>query len=185
MIPNLITISRLALLPVIVWLVTYDSVPALGAGLACFVLAGVTDWLDGFLARRWGQVTPFGELMDPVADKMLVLSLLFVFSDRGVIPLWIPLVHLFRELTVSGLRSVFAARGKVVGANWMGKTKFLLQLVLCAGIYVWLIGGAAGWRTGIGRRTILWSAVAVTVISVAFAVNFLRWHAEQLFVTEE
>lgn len=181
MIPNLITIGRLLLIPLILWLATRTSTAALGAALGLFVAAGISDWLDGYLARRWHQISPFGKLMDPIADKMLVLGLLFVFSRLRVLPLWIPLVHLFRELLVSGVRSVFAARGRVVGANWMGKTKFWLQLGLCAGIFAWLIAGSAGRSVEGSRGIVLWSAVGVTAVSVLFAANFLRWHAEELF----
>jgi CDP-diacylglycerol--glycerol-3-phosphate 3-phosphatidyltransferase len=181
MIPNLLTIGRFLLIPLILWLATRASTAALGAGLGLFVAAGISDWLDGFLARRWDQITPFGKLMDPIADKMLVLGLLFVFSHLRLLPLWIPLVHLFRELLVSGVRSVFAARGTVVGANWMGKTKFWLQLALCAEIFAWLIAGSAGLSLEGSRRIVLWSAVGVTTVSVLFGANFLRWHAEELF----
>ena len=183
MIPNLITIARLLTVPFVLWLGTADSPNALAAGLALFFVSGVSDWVDGYLARKWDQETPFGTLMDPIADKLLVLGLLVVFSHRSVLPLWIPLVHLFREMLVSGIRSVFAARGRTIGANWMGKTKFWLQILLCGGIFAWLTAGAAGLHVEWWRPVIFWAAVGVTTVSVAFLANMMRWHAAELLRT--
>ena len=128
MLPNALTIVRLLLVPGILWL-TYSSEPEkLGAALALFALAVLTDWLDGHLARSRGLVTPFGTVMDPVVDKILMLGVLFVLSARPheVLPLWVPLVILSRELLVSAVRQFGAAHGGLVGANWMGKTKFVI-----------------------------------------------------------
>lgn len=147
-------------------------------GLALLVAAGVSDWLDGYLARSREEVSDFGTLMDPVTDKTLVLGLLFVFAGRGLVPMWAALVVLFRELLVSGVRRVMAARGEVVGANWMGKTKFVLQSLLLVGVFVYLILEREGMAGAGQRRWLAWAAGAVAVVGVVFALNFLRWHAD-------
>jgi len=185
MLPNLLTVFRLLLVPVILWLAYGRSAPALSAGLGLLVVAGVTDWLDGYLARRRDQVTPFGTLMDPLTDKMLVLGLLFVFADRGLVPMWLVLVLLFREMLVSGVRRVKAARGEVVGANWMGKTKFVLQNVLLGGIFLYLILEARGMRVPGGQALVFWCALAVVAASAAFALVFFVRHAPGLLRAEE
>jgi CDP-diacylglycerol--glycerol-3-phosphate 3-phosphatidyltransferase len=184
MIPNLLTTGRLLITPLILWLASRSSPLLLTVGLGLWIAAALTDWLDGYLARKWEKVTAFGKLMDPIADKMLVLGTLFVFSHIRVLPVWVPLVHLFRELFVSGLRSVFAARGRAVGANWMGKTKFSLQLLLGVAVFAFLIARAAGAPVEGYGDMVIWFAAGVTVLSVVFAANFLRWHAEELFSEE-
>jgi CDP-diacylglycerol--glycerol-3-phosphate 3-phosphatidyltransferase len=178
--PNLLTLLRLILMPPILWLTSLPDTAARATALSLFLLAAFTDWLDGYIARTRDMITPFGTLMDPLADKILILGLLFVFVEIDILPLWLVLVMLFRELLVSGVRRVRAAEGEVIGANWMGKTKFVLQNLLVVGILICLIldsQGAAGenWRT-----TMYVAALTVMCVSVLFALNFLRWHLPEL-----
>jgi len=180
--PNILTLLRLALVPLILWLATSESAGALGAALGVFLLAALTDWLDGYFARTRHAITPFGTVMDPVTDKILVLGLLFVFREKELLPLWPVLVNIFRELFVSGIRQLKSANGKLVGANWMGKVKFCMQVVVMGIILLYLTLEAAGITgfIGIGREHgrgfILWLLIAMTLLSVALALNFLRWH---------
>jgi CDP-diacylglycerol--glycerol-3-phosphate 3-phosphatidyltransferase len=179
-IPNLITAFRLVLLPLILWL-TYATEPgpiAWAAGL--FALAASSDWLDGYLARRLNMASRLGALMDPLVDKLMVLSILFAFVDLGLLPLWIVLVNMYREFVVTGLRHALSTRQATVGANWMGKTKYALQVALIELIYVQIFLESRGGGLPGGRGVLLWSALAVTVISFAFLANFARWHWREL-----
>lgn len=127
--PNAITLSRVPLMFVIVWLMYQDWPGAATIAFWLFIAAAVGDWLDGYLARRWKQVSTFGKLMDALTDKIMVLGLMVAFVDRGVIPIFWVLLTLCRELLVTGMRMAAAARGVIVAADKGGKTKTLTQLI--------------------------------------------------------
>ncbi|MFZ5469980.1 MAG: CDP-diacylglycerol--glycerol-3-phosphate 3-phosphatidyltransferase [Myxococcota bacterium] len=127
--PNMLTLGRIGLIPLFVWF-TYDADP-LYSFLAAFVftLAAVTDVVDGFLARRWNLVTVVGKLLDPLADKLIVMAALVMMTRLGRIPAWIVIVLLAREFIVTGLRQIAASEGMVIAAGQEGKWKTSLQLV--------------------------------------------------------
>ena len=117
--PNRLSILRVLMIPFIV-LTLY--LPGAGAAaLALFVLACVTDWLDGWMARRYHIVTNFGKFLDPVADKLLVLSTVIALCGRGDFPAWACVIFLMRELAVDGLRLVAVEQGRVIAAGKLGK----------------------------------------------------------------
>ncbi len=130
--PNLLTLLRIAAIPVLVWLLRD---PAPRAGVVAFVvyfLASITDFLDGYLARRYGLVTPLGKLLDPLADKLLVVSALVMIavSDRTpTVPGWLLVIVIGREIAITGLRSIAAAEGVIVAAEATGKFKMILQTI--------------------------------------------------------
>jgi CDP-diacylglycerol---glycerol-3-phosphate 3-phosphatidyltransferase len=128
-VPNAITVSRILLIPVFV-LVFLDPTPnrALAAA-AIFGLAALTDAVDGYFARRLGQITSLGKLLDPIADKLLVLTALFLLVDQGLVETWIAIVLAGRELAVTGLRAVAAREGIVLAAETTGKLKMAAQVV--------------------------------------------------------
>ena len=133
--PNTLTIGRIFLVPllVVVLLTSFDGREVLGVsnevlGAAIFALASFTDWLDGFLARRHGQVTGFGEWMDPLADKLLITAALISLVQLGRAPAWMVAVILGRELAVTVLRSFVYARGQTMPASSIGKTKMVAQV---------------------------------------------------------
>jgi len=175
MTPNALTIFRLLLTPLILFL-TYDATGPwrLTAALALFLLALLTDWLDGHLARSRGQITAFGTVMDPVADKALMLGLMFVLAKLGVVQVWVVLVVLFRELLVSGVRQYKGALGDLVGANWMGKTKFCMQAGVILLAYVDMIVRALGRELAGGVNVVHLAAALMAIASLAFALNFVR-----------
>jgi CDP-diacylglycerol--glycerol-3-phosphate 3-phosphatidyltransferase len=126
--PNMLTLGRIAIIPVFVWL-TYDADPLsslLAASL--FTLAAVTDVVDGVLARRWNQITIVGKFMDPLADKLIVMSAFVMMVRLGRIAAWVIIVLLAREFIVSGLRTIAASEGMVIAAGQEGKWKTSLQL---------------------------------------------------------
>ena len=127
--PNILTLGRIFLIPVFVWL-TYDADPlsALLAALV-FAVAAITDVVDGYLARRWNLITVVGKFMDPLADKLIVMAALVTMVRLGRIAAWMVIVLLARELIVSGLRTIAASEGMVIAAGQEGKWKTSLQLV--------------------------------------------------------
>jgi len=127
--PNRITIVRVALIPLIVILLQFDSSVCAALALAAFLLASFSDWLDGFLARRYDHVTNLGKFLDPVADKLLVLSTMIALCGLGRFPAWVCIVVLFRELAVDGLRLAAIERGRVIAAGKLGKIKTTLQML--------------------------------------------------------
>ncbi len=127
--PNMLTMGRIAVIPLFVWF-TYDADPFFSyLAAALFTLAAVTDVIDGFLARRWNMITVVGKLLDPLADKLIVAAALVMMVRLGRIHAWIVIVLLSREFIVTGLRQIAASEGMVIAAGQEGKWKTSLQLV--------------------------------------------------------
>lgn len=127
--PNTITLSRIPLMFVIVWLM-YETWP--GAATLAFVLfiaAAMSDWYDGYLARKLGLISNFGKLMDAMADKIMVMGIVVALVDQQKIPLVLALITLCREFMVTGMRMVAASKGVVVAADGGGKTKTVTLLI--------------------------------------------------------
>ena len=158
--PNSLTLVRICLVPllVVVLLTKFEGRQILGVpselvGAAIFGLASLTDWADGYLARRRKQVTAFGQFIDPLADKLLTLAAFVSLVQMGLAPAWMVAVILGRELAVTALRSLTFARGVPIPASWLGKVKMgaqvvaILALILSQGQsreLIWL-GQAALW----------------------------------------
>ena len=117
---NKITVARIALIPVFLLLVYSGQ---MYWALAVYIIACLSDFVDGYIARHYNQITNFGKFMDPLADKMLVLAAMCVFIERGQMPGWCVAIVLFREFAVSGLRLVAVEQSKVIAAAWSGKIK--------------------------------------------------------------
>jgi len=127
--PNLLTLTRILLIPVFVVLfVTPDQDRSLMAAIV-FVVAAVTDMLDGYLARRSGQVTKLGKLLDPIADKLLVLSALILLMNVDRVSALVAILIIARELGVTGIRAIAASEGFIIAAETTGKYKMALQVV--------------------------------------------------------
>jgi nicotinamide-nucleotide amidase len=126
--PNLLTLSRLAAIPVLMalLLVRFEGHDQLAA--AMFIVVSLTDTLDGQIARRRGLVSDFGKFLDPLADKLFVLSVLIVLVQEGLVAAWVVVVIFSRELLITILRSVGASQGRVIGAAPLGKTKTVTQM---------------------------------------------------------
>jgi CDP-diacylglycerol--glycerol-3-phosphate 3-phosphatidyltransferase len=131
-IPNLLTLLRILCIPLVGWLLTYPGPKEAWAAMFIFLFASLTDFLDGWFARRYGLVTALGKLLDPLADKLLVISVLIMLAvldrDPGI-PGWLLVVVVGREFAVTGLRSIAAADGIVLPADTTGKAKMLLQTI--------------------------------------------------------
>jgi len=127
--PTVLTLSRIVLIPFFV--LSVNRHPILGALL--FSIASLTDFLDGYLARRSGQITTFGIIMDPIADKFLVISALIVLVDMTRLPVWVAIILIVREFLVTGLRVVALSKDIVIPAEMGGKLKTTAQItaILC------------------------------------------------------
>jgi CDP-diacylglycerol--glycerol-3-phosphate 3-phosphatidyltransferase len=156
-VPNLLTVLRILLVPVlVVALVDETSSSWLAAGV--FAAASLTDAIDGYLARSRKQVTTFGKLMDPVADKLLIVAALVVLVSLHRVPAWIAMVIIAREFAVTVTRMAATGQGVVVSANWWGKAKTIVQV---AAIFF-----AIGFDpTPVAVEVLLYLAVAITVVS--------------------
>lgn len=129
---NKLTLLRIALIPVFLG-VLYAGFPSCRYwALGVFIIASLTDTLDGYIARHYNQITNFGKFMDPLADKVLVLSAMCWFVECGQMPGWALAIVLFREFAVSGMRLVAVEQGLVIAAAWSGKVKTASTMVcLC------------------------------------------------------
>lgn len=127
---NKLTLLRVIMIPAFL-LVLYLGNPAWAdyVALAIFVVASVTDWLDGYIARHYNQTTNFGKFMDPLADKCLVTAAMLWFVEIGQMPAWALLIVIIREFGVSGLRMLAADAGRVIAAGWSGKVKTASTMV--------------------------------------------------------
>jgi CDP-diacylglycerol--glycerol-3-phosphate 3-phosphatidyltransferase len=135
--PNAITLSRLVLTAVFVAGTAFGSAVGHWIALVSFVIAAISDFVDGWLARKLGMVTPLGKLLDPVADKVLVGSAYVYLSASNLCPVWITVVILAREFLVTGLRQIAMESGQVMAADRLGKWKTGLQLMFCITCLVW------------------------------------------------
>jgi CDP-diacylglycerol--glycerol-3-phosphate 3-phosphatidyltransferase len=127
--PNQLTLLRIALVPPFIVLFLSDSLWAQWGSLLVFLAAAVTDYFDGAIARKRGLVTNFGKVMDPLADKLLMMTALVCLVQIGTVPGWTVVLILWREFAVTGLRTLAAVRHQVMAADWWGKLKTVSQMV--------------------------------------------------------
>ena len=180
--PTKLTLLRIALTFGIMALLFLPGAVAKAAALAGFLLASATDWADGYLARRWHQQTALGALLDPIADKVLVLGMFLAFVQLGLIPAWMVLVIALREFVITGVRLVASSRHVVLSAAKEGKHKTVSQMAAILVILLVLFV-QAGWGARLAPGTLtamqglmlagLWIAMVLTVIS---GVSFFWRH---------
>src|ERR1035437_8981956 len=185
-IPNILTLMRIAVIPIMVLLLMSDSQDAGFWAAALFSAAAFTDWLDGYLARRMGIVTVFGKFLDPIADKLIVMAALIMILPFGRVPAWMVLVILGREIIITGLRGIASSEGIVIQASDLGKFKTIFQLVAIIGL---LLHYDYNWLFGIQHQLVqvnmhnvgmffLWIATLLTVWSgVDYMARFVKLFA--------
>jgi CDP-diacylglycerol--glycerol-3-phosphate 3-phosphatidyltransferase len=148
--PNILTLARIAAVPIVVALLMFESKEnSFWAGMF-FTLAAITDWLDGYLARKWQVVTVLGKFLDPLADKLIVMGALIMLIPLDRVPAWAVFVILAREMLVTGLRSIASSEGIVIAASDLGKYKTIFQMVAIVGLlihyrYYWFFGVEANF----------------------------------------
>jgi CDP-diacylglycerol--glycerol-3-phosphate 3-phosphatidyltransferase len=177
--PNILTMLRIALIPVLAFLLMSPSRSAAFWAAAVFAVASVTDWLDGYLARRMEIVTTFGKFLDPIADKMIVMAAMVMILPYKRVPAWMVLVILGREIIITGLRGLASTEGIVIPASNLGKYKTIFQITAILGLllhydYYWFFSVRSPWlhvnMHNMGMFY-LWIAIILTVWS---GVDYLR-----------
>ena len=166
-IANIVTMSRVAMVPVFAWMFLSGTVVTRLVAAAIFVLAAVTDRLDGYLARSRNLVTDFGKIADPIADKALTITALCLLSADGLVPWWVTIVIIVRELGITLLRFVLVRRS-VIAASSGGKIKTVLQLVFLGMLLVpWsdLLPSGLARSIEVTALVLMYAAVAVTVVT--------------------
>ncbi len=157
---NKITLVRICMIPFFIWFALQNDATSFIVALILFCVASFTDFLDGYIARKYNQVTDFGKFVDPLADKLLVTAALLIFIEKGIFPAWMVFIILAREFIITSLRNVAAAKGRVLAATWTGKVKTCVQIagiiidffyLICVGApdtydasTIGIIGGADG-----------------------------------------
>src|SRR5207247_2140760 len=178
--PNSLTIARIFFVPLLVAVLVAQnvSIRILGVtvtnewlALAIFLVAAATDLLDGYLARRWGQVTTIGTLLDPIADKLLISAALISLVQVNAVPGWMVILIVGREFAISGLRSIAAAEGYTIKASDLGKTKMFSQVVA---ISCMLLSVRHLWLRTPGM-VLMWGVVFFALLSaISYFGKF--WH---------
>ncbi len=165
--PDQLTLARALAVPVVVVLFAWDFSNHLYWATLVFAVAMATDQVDGWLARRWDQTSAFGSLLDPIADKVLVLAALVMLIGEGVAPAWMVAAIVAREIAVSGLRLAALERGVVMGARDLGKLKTWVQSA--AAVVAGLQAGGA-WDVDVAW----WALLAATLLTWISGLDYAR-----------
>jgi len=180
-VPLKLTLLRILLTFVIMGLLFTTGWLAKLAALVGFLLASLTDWLDGYLARRWHQTTPLGALLDPIADKVLVLGIFLAFVQLRLIPAWMVLIIVLRELLITGVRLFAASRHVILQAAKEGKHKTVSQIVtICVVLSVLVIQEFVGTSSvpasmETAMRWVMLGCVWVTMIFTVISGTTFFW----------
>ena len=178
--PNKLTISRIILTFIFMFFLFSKGTAAKYAALGIFIAASLTDFYDGFIARKRGQITNFGKLMDPVADKLLTLAAFLAFVEMGLIPAWMVVIIIMRELFITGIRLIAFGRGNVLAAESGGKHKTISQI---AAIFLILVFLAAKeslirfWNPVFElyfKRAVFYIMFFVVILTMTSAVSFFK-----------
>ncbi|HUJ38902.1 MAG TPA: CDP-diacylglycerol--glycerol-3-phosphate 3-phosphatidyltransferase [Candidatus Acidoferrales bacterium] len=173
-VPNALTLLRIFFVPLLVavllgkspdYVLHYEE-----WGVLILAVAAATDWLDGFIARRHGEITTLGILLDPIADKLLITAAFISLVDMKLVPAWMVVIIIGREFTVLGLRNIASAEGLTISASGLGKTKMALQVVAACTVMLTRLYPAL-YRLGYG---LLWLVVIFAVLS-AFQYFLKFW----------
>ena len=161
--PNKLTVGRMILVPFMVLFLLTDLGGEANRYISLVIFAGasITDWFDGYLARKHHLVTNFGKFMDPLADKLLVCSAMICMIELGRLPAWIVTIIIAREFIISGFRLIAAENGVVIAANYWGKFKTVSQMIMII-LLILHFGGIFA----VLEQIFIWLSLALTVISL-------------------
>ena len=164
--PNKLTLFRVILIPFFVFFLLCPIFAGYGnyIAVAIFIVASLTDMLDGKIARKYNLVTNFGKFMDPLADKLLVSSAMICLIELGALPSWIVVIIIAREFIISGFRLIASDNGIVIAASYWGKFKTVFQMLMVIVLMLNLSAGA-GWLSVLGL-ILIWIATILTVVSL-------------------
>jgi len=166
---NIITVARVLMIPIFYVFAVGTGAAHATVAIIIFILASLTDGIDGYVARKYKQITNFGKFMDPLADKLLVMTALLIFVGQGVVPAWAVTLILAREFVVTSLRMVAAAEGIVIQAAMSGKAKTLIQMICISFLLlrtepVILFGNFTAWDL---------SVVAMVLVSTYSGIDYV------------
>lgn len=156
-----ITLIRVAFIPVYMVLMYLSGGCVnwwMWGALAVFIIASITDFADGYIARKYNQVSDFGKFLDPLADKLLTIAALTMFCEWGQVPAWALMIILTREFAVTGLRLVAVGKGTVIAAGWSGKVKTASSMV---GLCFLMVFPAVTW--------LCWTVVGIIVVTTVYS----------------
>ena len=171
--PNRLTVVRIALIPVMVILLSFQSAPYSQIGGAVFFIAALTDYFDGHIARKRHLITDFGRFLDPLADKLLVLSALILLTASHQVPAWLTVLILARELSIDGLRMIAVNNGTVISAGKLGKIKTASQMVYILFLLFLDMTAYSNWFTIV-------LTVWIALITVASGADYFRQYGKEL-----
>jgi CDP-diacylglycerol---glycerol-3-phosphate 3-phosphatidyltransferase len=176
--PNSITLTRICSIPLLIWILSTNRFESTGGekellASALFIAASITDGIDGYLARKRGQITTMGVLLDPLADKLLIAAafITLVQFNPSMVPAWIAVIIIGREFLVSGLRSIAASEGFAIEASDLGKFKMLVQIVSVVAVILdhrwkeWPIYGGYFFPVHWIARLAIWFMVLLSLLS--------------------
>lgn len=186
---NIVTLLRLFLAPVFLIVVLAGTGSNIAIALIVFALAALTDWLDGFLARRYGEVTSHGAFLDPLADKVLTTSAFVALYMYDVVPLWMLVILIVRDFSTTALRSIVGDRGSVVTTSMMAKVKTFLQmafiivaLVLLSAVRLMTSTSAAQYAQLILDSWVMDGVMLIiTIMAIWTLFRYLQTHSELFF----
>ena len=167
--PNKLTVLRIVLVAVFMFLLFSQGVMAKMLALVTFLAASLTDFLDGYIAKKNNMITDFGKLMDPIADKILILAAFLAFVEMELAPAWMVVIIIFREVTITGLRISALTKGKVIAADDGGKHKMVSQVFAVSAVLIFLIFREAEIKV----FGLLWSGSAERVYKDAIFILML------------
>ena len=161
--PNKLTVLRVIMIPFFITFLLFDITGGADKwiALAIFCIASLTDFFDGYLARKHNLVTNFGKFMDPLADKLLVCAAMICLVEMGLIPAWVVIIIMSREFIISGFRLIASDNNVVIAASYWGKFKTVFQMVMIC-LMIANLGGVFVVIT----QVVMWIAVALTIISL-------------------
>jgi len=177
--PNILTLSRLLMSFVFMFLIFREGLFYKAASLGVFLIGAITDYWDGYLARKRGQISKFGQLLDPIADKVLIFAAFLSFVQLRIVPAWMVAVMLTREVLITGVRLLAAGGGTVIPAGRSGKHKTVVQITCVILILVYLTAKEfAFWKPGLDSwclsalNVFMYWVVIITIFSgIRFAMR--------------
>ena len=179
---NKLTLSRIGLTFIFMFFLFLKGFPAKVAALLVFTLAAWTDFLDGFLAKKRNEISDFGKFMDPIADKVLVISAFLAFVEMKLIPAWIVVIIVSREFIITGLRLVALAKGEVIEAALAGKHKTVSQMVSIYVILIFIVFKEAGtevfkfWNDKMEfyfQETIFYLMIITAILTLISGISYI------------
>jgi len=180
---NIVTLTRIALVPAFLILMSVNTPATIVAAIVIFVIASATDWVDGFLARRYNEITTFGKFIDPLADKLLITAALLIFVQNDFLAAWAAMLIIAREFIITSLRLVALTHGEVLAAGFSGKIKTIVQIA-CT-IFILIIKTPhlhdfLGHSIEMAEQLITWTGYLMVAVTLWSGVDYLVRHRNVL-----